>query len=411
MNEQSTIAFFLFNLSGGGAEKRTITMVEAISSRGYQVDLVLCKVEGVLLKQMPAGIKVIGLEASPAWLAKAYAVAADPGGFRALLRPFLATRKPPVPLLCLPALVNYLRRVRPLAMIAMMQHQNLVAVQARRLARVNTRIIVSERNAISYEIGAASKDWSLRFLAPLLQRLYPQADAIVAVSKGVADDLAACTGISRDLITTIYNPVVSADLIAKASLPLDHPWFTPGAPPVILGIGRLVPQKDFPTLIRAFARVRAVRPAHLIILGYHLNPKKTNERREALVQLTRDLGVADDVELPGFVDNPYAYMARAAALVLSSIHEGLPGVLIEAMACGCPVVSTDCVSGPREILDNGRFGPLVPVGDDYALSQAILKTLDHPIDRDRLRRRADLFAVDTAVDQYLDLLRNDSKSA
>ena len=186
----------------------------------------------------------------------------------------------------------------------------------------------------------------------------------------------------------------------QAQARLDHAWFTPGAPRVILAIGKLKPQKDFACLIRAFARVRAIHPARLLILG-------EGPQREALLSLARKLKVENDVALPGFVANPFAYIGRAAVFVLSSAWEGLSNVIIEALACGCPVVSTDCPSGPAEILDGGTYGRLVPVGDDAALAKAILATLDYPLPRGRLRDRAQLFSVDRAVERYLDVLLRD----
>jgi glycosyltransferase involved in cell wall biosynthesis len=238
----------------------------------------------------------------------------------------------------------------------------------------------------------------------LARRSYLTADAIVTVSHGVADDLALHAGIPRERITTIYNPVVTPDLLDKAQAPLDHPWFTPGAPPVVLGVGRLHAQKDFPTLLKAFARVRAKQEARLMILGEGKNARKNTVQRTALTALAAQLGVAADVALPGFVDNPFAYMARAAVFALSSAWEGLPGVLIQAMACGCPVVSTDCPSGPAEILENGEYGSLVPVGDDLSLANAILSTLNAPPARDRLQARAAMFSVDRTADRYLEVL-------
>ncbi len=152
--------------------------------------------------------------------------------------------------------------------------------------------------------------------------------------------------------------------------------------------------------MKAFARVRAVRPARLVILG----EARKEEEREALLTLANTLGVVEDVALPGYVDNPLPYMARASVFVLSSVREGFGNVLVEAMACGCPVVSTECPSGPAEILENGAYGPLVPVGDDAALADAILSLLDDPPDRDRLRARSMAFGLDAAVDAYLDIL-------
>jgi glycosyltransferase involved in cell wall biosynthesis len=203
--------------------------------------------------------------------------------------------------------------------------------------------------------------------------------------------------VPADLVTTIYNPVVTDELLEKAREPLDHPWFVEDAPPVILGVGRLEPQKDFETLIRAFHRVQSEREPRLVILG------KGSERAK-LERLVQSLGMDNSVQMPGFVDNPFQYMARADVFALSSRFEGLPGVLIQAMATGCPVVSTDCPSGPREILEDGRWGALVPVEDEEALAVAILGTIDSPHCLDELRERAQAFSASQAVDQYLDVL-------
>jgi glycosyltransferase involved in cell wall biosynthesis len=249
-----------------------------------------------------------------------------------------------------------------------------------------------------------SPRWRERHLPRLLGHGYRMADGIVAVSDGVADDLARCSGLPREGITTVYNPVITAELAPLARQALAHPWFQPAAPPVILGVGSLAARKDFPTLLRAFARVRAQRGCRLVILGQGSTPEKTAEVKAELMALATSLGVAADVDLPGFVANPFAYMSRAGAFVLSSAYEGLPGVMIQALACGCPVVSTDCPSGPAEILDGGRFGALVPVGDDQAMAQAITATLDDPIAAERLQARGALFSVERAVDRYLELL-------
>jgi glycosyltransferase involved in cell wall biosynthesis len=316
-----------------------------------------------------------------------------------MLKPVLLARKPYTDLRHLPGLTRYLRQERPTALLSAMPYPNLTAVWARRLAGVSTRVVVSERNTLSRNI-ADKRAWPARFLPPLLGRGYAAADHIVAVSDGVADDLSSCAGLPRERITTVYNPVVTPDLVTRSEAPLDHRWFEPGAPPVVLAAGRLAPAKDFPTLLRAFARLRATRPARLMILGQG----RGSEPAAALRALARELGVAEDVTLPGFVDNPFAYMARASVFVLSSAWEGFGNVLVEAMACGCPVVSTDCPSGPAEILDGGAYGTLVPVRDDRALAEAILATLDAPPDRDRLRARGAEFSVDRAAERYLEML-------
>jgi glycosyltransferase involved in cell wall biosynthesis len=236
-------------------------------------------------------------------------------------------------------------------------------------------------------------------LWPYLQRtFYPWASSVVAVSRGAADDLARTSGLPRDRVQVVYNPVITPTMIALAGQTPDHPWFAPGQPPVILGVGRLTRQKDFPTLLRAFAEVRRRRAARLIILG-------EGEDRSALEALARELGVAGDVALPGFRDNAMAYMARSALFVLSSAWEGLPTVLIEALAAGTRVVSTDCPSGPREILEDGRLGLLVPVGDPAALAEAMIDTLDQPAGPPPLASLTP-FTRDAAVDHYLHLVGN-----
>ena len=202
---------------------------------------------------------------------------------------------------------------------------------------------------------------------------------------------------ARERVHTIYNPVVTGDLDRKAREPVEHPWIGGDGPPVILAAGRLSAQKDFSTLLVAFARLLTRRPARLVVLG-------KGKRKPRLVSLARRLGVAEHVDFPGFADNPYAFMARASLFVLSSWYEGLPTVLIEAMACGCPVVSTDCLYGPREILEDGKHGPLVPVGDAEALAAAMARTLDAPPRPEALRERASFFNAARAIDRYEELL-------
>ncbi|MGH6920717.1 MAG: glycosyltransferase [Geminicoccaceae bacterium] len=397
------IALLLPNLAAGGAEACMLRTADALLRRSFRVDVVLCERTGPLLADVPAGARVIDLPPTPMPIARAYALAADPAGLRAMLAPVLLAWRPAKHLPHLPGLVRYLRTERPDALFAAMPIPNLLAVWARRLAGVPTRVLVSERNTLSAMLGG-SRRWRDRHLPRLLGHAYRLADGIVAVSDGVADDLARQSGLRRARIATVYNPVIMPELAAMASQPVAHRWFLPAAPPVVLGVGSLSARKDFPTLVRAFARLRAGRDCRLVILGQATSPKKTEEQRAELMALAASLGVAADVDLPGFVANPFAYMARASVFVLSSAFEGLPGALIQAMACGCPVVSTDCPSGPAEILDRGRFGAMVPVGDDHAMAAAIATTLDHPIAAATLRTRAEMFSVERAVDRYVDLM-------
>ena len=277
-----------------------------------------------------------------------------------------------------------------------MTHVNLATIAAAKAAGFKGRLMVVEHNTMSQKIGQARRPAAkLAYrLAPLGYRF---ADVVACVSQGMADDLQALTHLPAGKIRTLYNPVVDEGLPARAAAPLDHPWFAPGEPPVLLGIGRLHPQKDFATLLRAFASVRALRAARLLILG-------EGEERTALEALASELGIAADVALPGFAANPFAYLSRAGAFVLSSRWEGLPTVVIEALACGAPVVSTDCPSGPDEILQGGRLGALTPVGDADALARAMLETLAAPPDPAAGRARAQDFAVAPAAQAYLDAL-------
>lgn len=397
------LAFLLDNLGAGGVQRMTFAMARCCADRGHRVEILVCDPAGSLRDALPEGVALTVLPAQAHARTRWLAARADPLGLPQLVLPVLMARRPEGPLACLGGLADHLRSARPDALIAATPRLNLMAVWARRLAGVPTRLLLSERTTPSHDLGHGRK-WRKRFLPPLMRRAYAQADAVVAVSNGVAEDLAALAGLPRGLIRTVYNPVVGPDLARLSREPVDHPWFEPGGPPVILSVGRLSGQKDFPTLIRAFARLRAERPARLLILGGGASETATAERIAALRALAADLGVADDLDLPGFAANPYAYMARARLFVLSSAWEGFGNALVEAMACGCPVVSTDCPSGPAEILDHGRYGPLVPVGDDAALAAAMENQLATPPPADVLQARAGEFTVRRATDAYLQAL-------
>ena len=397
----SRVAVVLHGLSGGGIERSLLSLAEGFLERGLAVDLVVGEASGALVNDVPEAARLVELGKVRVRRARLHGLAADPLTFPLLLRSRdrMGMLKPLTRQL--PSLATYLREARPDAMLSAEAQYNLLAVWGRRLSGTGPRLAVSEHITVSHS-ATFGGPWADAPLRRVLRRAYLKADAIVAVSEGTGDDLAAHAGISRARITTVYNPVVRPDLAVRAQAPLAHPWFAPGAPPMILGAGRLDPQKDFATLIRAFARLRARRSARLMILGAP-NPARP-ECADELRTLAADLGIADDVSLAGFQENPFAYMSRAAVFALSSSYEGLGNVLIEALACGTPTVSTDCSSGPSEILDRGRFGRLVPVGDDAALAEAISSTLETPPDRDRLRARGAIFSIERAADRYLDLL-------
>lgn len=344
-----------------------LNLADGFAARGYPVDLVLSLTDGPYLAQVPTSLSVVDLGASRT-------IASMPG------------------------LVRYLRREAPTVMLSALNRANLLAIWARFLSRAPTKIVVSERNTLSIDAENAP-NWRARIMPALSTRFYSYADDIVAVSGGVADDLARVTGLPRERIRVLYNPVVTPALQEKLAAPLDHPWFAAGQPPVILAVGRLSEQKDFSTLIRAFKQVRDSRPARLLILG-------EGDRRAELEALVQSLQIAEDVSMPGWVENPYPYMKRASMFVLSSRWEGLPGVLIEALYAGIPLVATDCPSGPREVLADGEYGQLVPVADVNALAHAMGKVLAHPPARPPeeswLR-----FEMNRVIDQYIDVLLDD----
>jgi glycosyltransferase involved in cell wall biosynthesis len=386
-------------LHGGGLERSMLRLGAGLRARGFAVDVVVGRAQGELLGEVPPGARIVQLDKAPLWRAVAHGLASEPSAWRLL--PQLKVKPLKRLFRRLPPLVDYFRSARPDAVFAADPSYNCLSVWAQRLVGLRAPVIVSERcNPSSY--AALTGAWGDRRLHAAYRSAYLKADTIVAVSDGVADDLAAYAGIPRQRITTVYNPVVGPDIGARAREAIEHPWFMPGQPPVILGVGRVNPQKDFKTLIRAFAKVRELRSARLVIIG------ETSERDAAygaeLNELSASLGVAGDVSMPGFADNPYAYMARASVFVLSSIFEGLPGALIQALACGCPAVSTDCPSGPSEILEGGKFGHLVPMGAYGAMADAIMATLDSPVPPEVLRARAQDFTVDRAVDRCLDLM-------
>jgi glycosyltransferase involved in cell wall biosynthesis len=388
------LAIFVRSLAGGGAERNMTQLAGGLAELGHRVDLVLARPGGDFAGEVPPGVRRVDL-GGPQWGRTVAALMRDRATARALA-PSLISAHPPAVLACAPALAGYLRAERPDALLSALVYANVAALWARRLAGTDTRVVVSERNAVFARVGGDARR-RIQRIPELLRRFYPEADAIACVSGGVADDVARATGIPRERICATWSPVVTPGLAAGARPDPPHAWLAPGAPPVVLGVGKLKPQKRFDTLVLAFARLRATRPARLVILG-------RGPQRQPLLALARRLGVAQDVLLPGFASDPFAWMRHAAVFALSSAWEGLPSVLIQALACGCPVVSTDCPHGPREILEGGAHGPLVPVGDDAALARALAGVLDQPPPAAALRRRAEAFAVAPVVAATLPLL-------
>ena len=367
---QKHIALFISSMRGGGAERVTLNLGTEFAKLGHKVDLILVTKEGPYLKEVPEYIRVLSFFVP----------------FRKRFRTLLNTFP----------LAIYLRREKPDVVLSAMNHCNVVALIAKILSGAKTRAAISEHNTFS--IAGKTLGFFKRMITPKLMRLlYPKADTIIAVSKNVADDLAQSIGIPRERIEVIYNPVISPEIYEKAKEKINHPYFPSSSLKIIIGVGRLTEQKDFPTLIKAFAKVKQKIDANLIILG-------EGEDRKKLEKLIENLNLKEYIDLPGFVKNPYAFMAKADLFVLSSKWEGLPTTLIEAMACGTPVVSTDCPSGPAEILENGKYGKLVPVGDVEALAEAMEEALDNPIDPVKLQERAGYFSAERAISGYLEVM-------
>lgn len=361
------VAFFLPGLYEGGAERTMLNLAEGISARGYPVDLVLARAEGPYMEQVPGCVRLVDLKAARV-------------------------------LESVPALVKYLQRERPTALLSAM-FANIIAVWARHLSGVPHRLIINEQNTLS-SLVKNKNDLRWKVYPRLAARFYPGADRITAVSKYVAEDLASIAKIAPQRIQVVYNPVVTKDVRIKAAAPLEHPWFQEGQPPVVVAVGRLTDQKAFDVLIRAFSLLRRNRRAHLLILG-------EGENRLSLQWLVDELGLQDDVNLMGFVQNPYPYMSHSSLFVLPSRWEGLPTVLIEALYLGACIVATDCPGGSREILKDGQYGKLIPVDAPLCLAEAMEASLSEPRSCNPDESWIP-YHLDTIVDRYIDILLGDS---
>ncbi len=339
-------------------------VARGLVQRGLSVDLVLVRARGRYLGLLPDDIRLIDLHSRRARLS-------------------------------FPALYRYLRRCRPNVLISTLQDANVMALIAKIL--FGRRLLAVVRQANTFSMKYADAGLKLRMVMKLEKHLLPFADMVVANSCGASDDLKRNIPRISYKVRVIFNPVVWPDHHNMATISVDHPWFNDTRLPVILSCGRLVDQKGYSTLIRAFAELLRSRPARLVILG-------EGPKRQGLIKLIRDLGIAHAVDLPGFYLNPFAYMAKAQVFVLASLYEGFPNVLVQAMACGTPVVSTDCPSGPKEILEDGRYGCLVPVEDSYSLARAITETLDNPLKPDLLITRAKVYSAQASIDQYIKII-------
>ncbi|MEO6922615.1 MAG: glycosyltransferase [Bryocella sp.] len=360
------IAVYMHTLYNGGVERVMFNLIQGFLERGVRVDLVLDFLEYSPFESLlPEGAHLVRL-----------------GATSAVQR--------------LPKLAAYLKSARPDAVLSATHFANEIACVARIFARSKARLVLSEHTNLSADIRDSAGRVRPRILAATTRWIYPMADAVVAVSSGVADDMCRVSGLKRAKVTVVYNPIDFAQLKRLAAEPIQEPWLVDGGAPVIVGIGRLETQKNFPNMLRALEILRKTVPARLILLG-------EGAERESLTALVREMGLEDSVRMPGFVANPAAYVARANVFALSSSWEGMPVALIEALALGTPIVSTDCPSGPSEVLDGGRYGALVPTDDSEALAAAIEKVLGEErkvVDPAWLAR----FDTREIVEQYLALM-------
>ena len=357
------IAVFLPKLGGGGAERVTLGVAKGFMRRGLAVDLLVTR-SGPYVDLVPQYARVINFESRKALTC---------------FRPFL----------------RYLRTERPDGLLSTLIHTSILTLIVKKyiLRKLPTIVRYESTYSMSFENGTLKERMELSVFKYLLSA----ADAIIAVSDGAAADLKRTIPGASRRVHVVPNPVVTCELVQQARVPVEHPFFRDPDIPVVVSAGRLVSPKDYPTLLRAFAEVAGSRAARLVILG-------EGAVRGELVSLTRKLGIADAVDFAGFQLNPFAYMAKAQVFVLSSIYEGLGNVLIEAMACGTPVVSTDCRHGPREILEGGKWGQLVPVRDWRALASAIHAAIDNPLSPELLIARASHYSADASTDAHLRIL-------
>ena len=356
------IALFTASLSVGGAERVIVTLANELYRRGYAVEVVLVRRFGALKKELLDGVRVIDL-----------------GSSRTLFS--------------LLPLIRYLYKANPNVLLATLNHINIIAVFARLLYRKPLSFFIREANTVSKSMNNYS-NFMAHIIGALTRITYSFADRVLAPSQGVANDLIKYYKISAKQIFVIPNPI-DFDLIN--TLALEEPTFKVIMDrniPIVIGVGRLTPQKDFTTLIRAFSLVVESIDSHLIILGEGVE-------REYLLGLAKSLNLEDHVSMPGLVENPFAIMKTSSLYVLSSRWEGLPNTLLQSLALGLPVVATDCPSGPREILQGGRFGRLVPVGDIEAMAHAIVFGLRGYIKKPPYELIKQRYSVSSNVSQYL----------
>lgn len=333
------ITWFSPHFADGGVEKTILLASQAFLNHGHQATLVSFNINSPMLSAAPAGLRIVDLNTS---------------------RVLFSVVK----------FARYLRKERPDAVISAQHYANITAIAARKLSRVKTRLLVSERVATKQALAQESRSKRV-VISKLMKTMYGSANIVGTNSREGAVALAEYLNWEEQSVRPIYNPVNRPQIHELSQEPLKHEWLDQRTAPVILAAGRLTPQKDFPTLLDALALVNKSLECRLIILG-------DGPERERLNTHAANLGISHLVDLHSSVSNPYSYMKAADLFVLSSSYEGMPNVLIEAQVCRTPIVSTACETGPTELLLNGEAGQLVGVGDAQAMSMAIRKALEEP---------------------------------
>ena len=378
MGNSLHIAVGIPALGGGGAERSVLKLARGLIGRGHVVDILVFSESNVLASEVPDGARIFAMDCNRynrisdrATLLRRFGLRI----FKYLRRQLLRDAR---------SVAAYIDQERPDCIIPSLLVPKYATLLARSFSRFKPVVIPILHSVPMNRSQKTRKLYSI---------ILPTADQIVGVSNGVVDEFVSELRIPRERMSAVYNPVYSKEIAELAAATPEHPWLSDGDRPIILSAGRLTEIKDFATLLRAFHQVLQARDVRLIVLG-------EGSLRQQLEDFALRLRINANVSFPGWVANPYAFMSRASVFVLSSKGEGLPTVLIEALACGCPCVSTNCPSGPREILDDGRIGSLVPVGNASALALAIERTLDSRVDRAMLMARAADFSVDASVDSY-----------
>ena len=406
-------------MHGGGAENVCLTLARELLVKQYRVDLVLLDFHGERLSEIPHDVNLFVLDrrfetrqcmeiCSIPY--KKIRRIKRPAGFKdyvhstsrylnALQYSFSFCARPKLRHLYWTAsLGEYMRMEQPTLVFSLLFHSITVCLLARRISSCKVPLICSLRNTLGY--GRRQKE---QMKIMYLKHLLPDAEKIHAVSQGVANSIVNHIPEVQNKVSTILNPIPH-NVTSLSKQPINHKWLSSESrnesntfPKIILAAGRLIEQKNFLMLIRAFAEVRSRLDVRLILLG-------DGPQREKICELISSLNIEETVSMPGWVDNPYSFMASADLFVMSSSWEGCPNVLIEALACGCPVVSTDCPSGPSEILEQGRWGRLVPVNDQTALAEAIAATLEDDTNQDALRQRATQFSPEKMIGKFETLI-------